>query len=33
MKGNEVFLSGSDNVPEAFRKKVEEYYKSLAIKK
>ncbi len=33
LKGNEVFLSGSDTVPEEFRKKVEEYYKSLAIKK
>jgi hypothetical protein len=33
LKGNEVFLSGSDAVPEEFRKKVEEYYKSLAIKK
>jgi hypothetical protein len=33
MKGNEAFVAGADNVPEEFRKKVEEYYKSLAIKK
>lgn len=30
LKGNEVFLSGSDDVPEEFRKLVEQYYKSLS---
>ncbi len=30
LKGNEVFLSGADEVPEEFRKLVEQYYKSLS---
>jgi hypothetical protein len=30
MKGSEVFLSGADDVPEAYRKLVEQYYKSLS---
>lgn len=30
LKGNEVVLSGDGDVPEAFRKLVEEYYKSLS---
>jgi hypothetical protein len=30
MKGNEVFLSGADDVPEQYRKLVEQYYKSLS---
>jgi hypothetical protein len=30
MKGSEVFLSGADNVPEEYRKLVEQYYKSLS---
>ena len=30
LKGNEVFLSGADDVPEEFRKLVEQYYKSLS---
>jgi hypothetical protein len=30
MKGSEVFLSGSDDVPEEYRKLVEQYYKSLS---
>ena len=29
-KGNEVFLSGGDDVPEEYRKLVEQYYKSLS---
>ena len=33
MKGSEVFLSGADDVPEEYRKLVEQYYKSLAEKK
>ena len=37
LKGNEVFLSGAEDVPESYRKLVEQYYKSLsktpAIKK
>jgi len=28
--GNQVLLSGSDEVPEQFRKLVEQYYKSLS---
>jgi len=30
MKGSEVFLSGADDVPEEYRKLVEQYYKSLS---
>ena len=30
MKGSEVFLSGADDVPEAYRKLVEQYYRSLS---
>ena len=30
LKGNEVLLSGDGDVPEEFRKLVEEYYKSLS---
>jgi hypothetical protein len=30
MKGSEVFLSGADDVPEAYRKLVDQYYKSLS---
>jgi hypothetical protein len=30
MKGSEVFLSGADDVPEQYRKLVEQYYKSLS---
>ena len=30
VKGTEVFLSGSDDVPEEYRKLVEQYYKSLS---
>ncbi len=30
LKGNEVFLSGDGDVPEEFRKLVEQYYKSLS---
>ena len=30
LKGNEVFLNGAEDVPEEFRKLVEEYYKSLS---
>src|SRR5262249_24071044 len=30
LKGSEVFLSGADDVPEEFRKLVEQYYKSLS---
>jgi hypothetical protein len=30
LQGNEVFLTGADEVPEEFRKLVEEYYKSLS---
>jgi hypothetical protein len=30
LKGNEVFLSGAEDVPEEFRKLVDEYYKSLS---
>jgi hypothetical protein len=30
VKGTEVFLSGSDEVPEEYRKLVEQYYKSLS---
>jgi hypothetical protein len=30
MKGTEVFLSGADDVPEQYRKLVDEYYKSLS---
>jgi hypothetical protein len=29
-KGSEVFLSGSDDVPEQYRKLVDQYYKSLS---
>jgi hypothetical protein len=29
-KGSEVFLSGADDVPEEYRKLVEQYYKSLS---
>jgi hypothetical protein len=29
-KGTEVFLSGGDDVPEEYRKLVEQYYKSLS---
>jgi hypothetical protein len=29
-KGNEVFLSGADDVPEQYRKLVDQYYKSLS---
>ena len=29
-KGSEVFLSGADDVPEQYRKLVEQYYKSLS---
>ena len=30
LKGNEVLLSGDGDVPEEFRKLVEQYYKSLS---
>ena len=30
LKGSEVFLSGADDVPEEYRKLVEQYYKSLS---
>ena len=30
MKGSEVFLSGADDVPEQYRKLVEQYCKSLS---
>jgi hypothetical protein len=30
LKGSEVFMSGADDVPEAYRKLVEQYYKSLS---
>ena len=30
MKGSEVFLSGADDVPEEYRKLVQQYYKSLS---
>jgi len=30
MKGSEVFLSGADDVPEEYRKLVEQYYKALS---
>lgn len=30
LKGNEVFLSGGDDVPEEYRKLVDQYYKSLS---
>jgi len=30
MKGSEVFISGADDVPEEYRKLVEQYYKSLS---
>jgi hypothetical protein len=30
VKGSEVFLTGADDVPEAYRKLVEQYYKSLS---
>ena len=30
MNGSEVFLSGADDVPEQYRKLVEQYYKSLS---
>jgi len=30
LKGNEVFLSGEGEVPEEFRRLVEQYYKSLS---
>ena len=30
LKGNEVLLSGDGEVPEEFRKLVEQYYKSLS---
>ena len=29
-KGSEVFLSGADDVPEQYRKLVDQYYKSLS---
>ena len=29
-EGDQVFLSGSDEVPEGYRELVEEYYRSLA---
>ena len=30
LKGNEAFVNGAEEVPEEFRKLVEEYYKSLS---